>query len=201
MQIIKVSRLLAIGVLATGLAQAAKSGCERPPVPMIDSSSVTVASLRAEVRFALNRLGIMYARGRGVQKNSKLATQLFRQLALDGYPPAMVNLGTLYERGMAGRRNHRQAYAWIRAALVLGVPNEDYEATLFKLGMIAARLGTARTPSAELLASKIIAKIGERCEYSGGRYESASIPEARPICGSAGVQIGSSHQACVENVT
>jgi TPR repeat protein len=198
----RVARPLAFAVAAVALigTQEARADCQLPSVPTVDSSSLTDASLRAEDSFALNRLGIMYARGRGVQKNSKLAIELFRQLAMDGYPPAMVNLGTLYERGMAGRRDHRQAYAWIRAALALGVPKEDYDATLFKLGMIAARLGLSRTPAAERLAFNIIARIGERCEHSSNPYESASVPEAHPICGSAGAQIGSCHQACVEYV-
>jgi TPR repeat protein len=112
---------------------------------------------------SLNRTAIMYARGRGVAKNTPLASTLFRRMALDGYTPAMVNLGTMYEQGMTGRRDHRRAYAWIRAALALGVPKEDYEATLFKLGIIAGRMGTARLGGAEALAVSIADEIAGRC--------------------------------------
>ena len=184
------AQLLAYALLAFGLggAQIAEADCDPSGVPTIDLRSPTTASLRLgdhadsdgienrvnepsatstfENNFILNRLGIMYARGRGVPKSARLATKLFRQLAMDGYTPAMVNLGTLYERGRAGRRDHRQAYAWIRAALALGVPKEDYDATLFKLGMIAVHLGTGQTTSAERLALAIIDRIGERCGYS-----------------------------------
>jgi TPR repeat protein len=141
--------------------------------PTIDSRSPAPASYResAESNFILNRIGVMYAQGRGVPKSSMLATKLFRQLAMDGYTPAMVNLGALYERGVAGRRDHRQAYAWIRAALALGVPKADYDATLFKLGMIAARLGTAHTPLAERRALMIIENIAQRCERAEHSYE------------------------------
>jgi hypothetical protein len=190
-----VARPLTLAVLTLGFTagQSAIADCEPRRVPTIDSSSPTVASLRLSDRadtdrtqersdqaaasataasgYLINRLGIMYARGRGVPKSSRLATGLFRQVAMDGYTPAMVNLGTLYESGMTGRRSHRQAYAWIRAALALGVPKEDYDATLFKLGMIAARLGVARTTSAERLALTIIDRIGERCERSLNPYE------------------------------
>ena len=190
-----IAQLLAYALLAFGLgsAQIAEADCDPSGVPTIDVRSPTTASLRwgdpadsdgiqnrvnelsatstVENYFILNRLGIMYARGRGVPKSARLATKLFRQLAMDGYTPAMVNLGTLYERGRAGRRDHRRAYAWIRAALALGVPKEDYDATLFKLEMIAVHLGTAQTTSAERLALAIIGRIGERCEYSRTTYE------------------------------
>jgi len=184
------------------LAQIAKADCDPSGIPTIDSRSPSTASLRwedhadgdgiqnrvndpsatssDEQHFILNRLGIMYARGRGVPKSAKLARKLFRQLAMDGYTPAMVNLGTLYESGSAGRRDHRRAYAWIRAALALGVPKEDYDAALFKLGMIAVHLGTGRTTSAERQALAIIHRIGERCEYSPTSREDAVVLSSAP---------------------
>jgi TPR repeat protein len=166
-----VAQLPAYVLLAFGLggAQIAEADCDPSGVPTI-----------VESHFILNHLGIMYARGRGVPKSARLATKLFRQLAMDGYTPAMVNLGTLYERGSAGRRDHRRAYAWIRAALALGVPKEDYEVTLFKLGMIAVHLGTGETTSAERLALAIIQRIGERCEYSRTSYEDAVALSSAP---------------------
>jgi Sel1 repeat len=199
-----VAQGLAYALLAFGLggAQIAQADCAPSGVPTIDLRSPTTASLRlgdhadgdgiqnrvnepsatstAENNFILNRLGIMYARGRGVPKSARLATKLFRQLAMDGYTPAMVNLGTLYERGGTGRRDHRQAYAWIRAALDLGVPKEDYDATLFKLGMIAVHLGAAQTTSAERLALAIIDRIGERCEYSRTSHEDTVTLSSAP---------------------
>src|ERR1700733_10665608 len=82
----RVARPFAYALLTAGLlgAHAARADCDRTSVPTLDSSSLTLASLRAEDNFVLNRLGIMYARGRGVQKNSRLATEFFRQLQMDG---------------------------------------------------------------------------------------------------------------------
>jgi hypothetical protein len=198
------AQLPAYALLAFGLggAQIAEADCDPSGVPTINLRSPTTASLRwgdhadgdgiqnrvddpsatstVEGNFILNYLGIMYARGRGVQKSARIATKLFRQLAMDGYTPAMVNLGTLYERGSAGRRDHRRAYAWIRAALALGVPKEDYDATLFKLGMIAVHLGTGQTMSAERLALAIIHRIGERSEYSRTSCEDAVVLSSAP---------------------
>jgi hypothetical protein len=170
-----IARALVCALLVFGLGstQIAMADCAPVSVPTIDFRSLTPASYQesAENNFILNRIGIMYAQGRGVPKSSRLATKLFRQLAMAGYTPAMVNLGTIYERGIAGRRDHRQAYAWIRAALTLGVPKDDYEATLFKLGMIAARLGTAHTALAERRALMIIENIAQRCERAEHSYE------------------------------
>ena len=196
-----IARPMAFALLALGLAatQSALADCS---VPTIDSLSPTLTVLRwgdtsdrdwiqegknetvdstiAEKHFMLNQVGIMYARGRGVPKSSGLATKLFRQLAMDGYTPAMVNLGTLYEWGVARGRNHRQAYAWIRAALAFGVPKEDYDATLFKLGMIAARLSAAQMTSAERLALTIIERIGDRYERSGDAYQDTAALSLAP---------------------
>ena len=133
-----------------------------------------------DTKEAINRLGIQYARGRGVAKDYNVAFRMFRQLAEDGYTPGMVNLGTLYETGPIRLRNHRRAYAWIRAALTLGVPKEDYDATLFKLGMIAGRLGAAKVSGAERLAVSIVENVASHAESSAEQY--ADIPLTRESC-------------------
>src|ERR1700751_4654759 len=80
----------------------------------------------------LNLLGIRYARGQGVNRDPTLAMRLFLLSALNGYTPAMANVGTLYETGAAGRPNQYRAYAWVRAALSFGIPEEDHDATILK---------------------------------------------------------------------
>ena len=127
-----------------------------------------------DIRDAVNRLAIRYARGRGVAKNYNLAFKLFRELALEGYTPGMVNLGILYELGPAGRRDHRRAYAWIRAALALGVPKDDYEATLIKFGMVPGMLGRAKTRSAERLAVRITEAVTSQ-EAVASQCDSSSV--------------------------
>lgn len=111
---------------------------------------------------AMNHLGIRYARGRGVAKDSRAALKMFKMLAVEGYTPGMVNLGIAYELGLSGRRDHRRAYAWIRAALALGVPQDDYDATVFKLGIVVGKLGIARLGSADRLAAGIVEEIISR---------------------------------------
>ena len=78
----------------------------------------------------LNLLGIRYAKGNGVERNPGIAMRLFLRSAMRGYTPAMANLGTLYETGAMGHPNFQRAYAWVRAALSFGVPEEDHDATV-----------------------------------------------------------------------
>jgi Sel1 repeat-containing protein len=118
---------------------------------------------------ALNLLGIRYAKGQGVKKNPGLAMRFFLRSALQGYTPAMANLGTLYGIGATKRADFRRAYAWVRAALSFGVPEEDHDATVLKLGMIAARLGSDRIESAERLAEAIATRIVDSCKCSPGQ--------------------------------
>jgi hypothetical protein len=77
----------------------------------------------------------------------------------------MVNVGTLCEIGATGRPNQRRAYAWVRTALSFGVSEEDHDATVLKLGMIVARLGSDNIGAAERLAGSIATRV-ESCQCS-----------------------------------
>jgi hypothetical protein len=115
---------------------------------------------------ALNLLGIQYVKGRGVKSNPQMSMRYFLRSAMHGYTPAMANIGTLYENGATGHTDLRRAYAWVRTALAFGVPEEEHDTTVFKLGMIAARLGSDNIGRAEMLADVIAARIVETCECS-----------------------------------
>ena len=171
---------MALGLMLLAAAPPVLAACEPSDSLHGRGAKVLAESDRErdlDTKEAINRLGIQYARGRGVAKDYKIALRMFRQLALDGYTPGMVNLGTLYEMGPIGLRNHRRAYAWIRAALVLGVPKEDYDATLFKLGMIAGKLGAAKVSGAERLAVSIVENVTSHFESPPEQY--ADIPLTR----------------------
>jgi len=131
---------------------------------------------------ALNLLGIRYARGHGVKRNPRLAMRFFLRSAIQGYTPAMANLGIPYEIGAIGHSDFRRAYAWVRAALLFGVPEQDHDTTELKLWMIAQRLDPNRIESAERLASVIGIEIVERCKcFPGQEPELASNRELSKV--------------------
>jgi hypothetical protein len=111
---------------------------------------------------AMNGLGMMYALGRGVGKNYGMALDLFRRAALQGQVPGMVNVGLLYDRHTNRPGHSISAYAWLRTALSFGVPDEDRDANIFRLGMIASRIGEANAARAERLAGLLVEDIGQR---------------------------------------
>jgi TPR repeat protein len=127
---------------------------------------------------ALNLLGIRYAKGQGVKKNPRMAMRFFLRSAMQGYTPAMANLGTLYETGAVGHPNFQRAYAWTRTALLFGVPEEDHDATVLKLGMIAVRLGPHDIDRAETLAGAIATRIVDTCQCSPGQETELALNAA-----------------------
>ncbi|HUA26798.1 MAG TPA: hypothetical protein VMA54_21885 [Steroidobacteraceae bacterium] len=110
----------------------------------------------------MNQLGIQYARGCGVVKNYAIAVKWFRRSARQGYPPAMANLGTMYQVGRGLHRSYRSAYVWIRVALALGVPAQDHDATVFRLGMIASHLTPTGIARATRLAESITGRLTQQ---------------------------------------
>jgi TPR repeat protein len=108
---------------------------------------------------AMNALGVMYAQGLGVALDRRNAIKLFGQSAYLGSSSAMVNLGTLYAVGKGVKHDNRLAYAWLIAALAFGVSAEEHDATVYTLGITAARLGPNQLSRAQGLARKIAATI------------------------------------------
>jgi TPR repeat protein len=126
----------------------------------------------------LNLLGIQYARGRGVKRNPRMAMKIFVRAAIRGYTPAMANLGTLFEIGSFGAPDLQRAYAWLRAALSFGVPEQDHDATVMKLGMIAARPDASAITRSESMAEALARQIVDACNCSPGRETELALKAA-----------------------
>src|ERR1700722_83553 len=156
-------------------ARPARAGASPRGISSVSHNSVSIGPAASISKFdqrdlsALNLLGIRYAKGQGVNRDPGLAIRFFLLAALKGYTPAMANVGTLYEAGATGRPNQHRAYAWVRSALSFGVPEEDHDATVLKLGMIAARLGSSHIGAAERLAGALATRVVETCQCSPGQ--------------------------------
>ena len=58
------------------------------------------------------RLGLMYHRGQGVQRDHKTAAQWYELAAKQGHPRAQSHLGKYYEIGQGVPQNYKMAVKW-----------------------------------------------------------------------------------------
>lgn len=69
---------------------------------------------------AMNRLGLLYASGQGIQQNDKEAFYWFKRAAKLGDVDAMTNLANAYYRGDGVLKNRECDLYWMRRAARLG---------------------------------------------------------------------------------
>ncbi len=65
-------------------------------------------------------LGVMYAKGQGVQESAAIAAAWFRRAASRGYGPAQVALSDAFARGSGVSQDIGDAYFWALAATIGG---------------------------------------------------------------------------------
>ena len=89
---------------------------------------------------AMNSLGLMYDTGIGVAQDHHVAAALIKRSAALGYGPAMANLGSMYERGDGVGADPVEAYAWLDAALMAGLPAQARDVIVYRMGAMSTRL-------------------------------------------------------------
>lgn len=74
------------------------------------------------------KLGVQYASGKGVARDIKKAVYWFRKAAKQGYPPAEMQLGILYQFGLVPpyKINLKKAIYWLEAASKQGYGQAQY---------------------------------------------------------------------------
>ena len=70
----------------------------------------------------------------GITRSNEIATKLYHQAAILGYPPAQVIMGNKYVAGRGVRRDYARALQWYTSAAELNYPEAE-----FKLGEMYAR--------------------------------------------------------------
>lgn len=65
---------------------------------------------------AQNKVGVLYATGRGVKREPKTALQWFLKAAEQGNMDAHINVGRMYEQGHGVARDRPKAYLWYHMA-------------------------------------------------------------------------------------
>ena len=71
-------------------------------------------------RRAQYQLGLLYARGDGVQKNLVRARELLHKAAMQGHPKAQFYLGQMYAFGDGGEKDNVKATMWFWLATTMG---------------------------------------------------------------------------------
>lgn len=66
------------------------------------------------------QLGLLYARGSGVEKNLAQAHQLLRAAAMQGHHRAQYYLGHMYGRGDGVKKDFQEAFVWFWLAASYG---------------------------------------------------------------------------------
>lgn len=91
-------------------------------------------------------LGIDYAKGESVPKDSAASLQWFRKSAQSGFAPAQLILGVLYAEGGDVPRDDREALKWLSLAGQQGL----FEAQTLLISFYSEGRGTPKNPAAAL---------------------------------------------------
>ena len=100
--------MLSLFLLLTGMSVAAEDLAQI--MELADNGQAT----------AQDKLGIMYANGNGVPKNSNRAVELFRKSADQGLPSAQFHLALSYQNGHGVKQNYTEAARWFLMAAQQG---------------------------------------------------------------------------------
>ena len=77
------------------------------------------------------QLGILYARGDGVELDYDAAAKWFKAAADQGLARAQFDMGVLYERGRGVQIDHTRAASWYLKAAEAGYPLAEYNLAVF----------------------------------------------------------------------
>jgi TPR repeat protein len=80
---------------------------------------------------AQTNLGVLYSKGRWVERDYKEAVRWYRKAAGQGYARAQTNLGVMYEKGQGVEQDYEEAVRWYRKAA-----EQTYAHAQFNLGLM-----------------------------------------------------------------
>ena len=101
---------------------------------------------------AQERLGFMYATGRGVRQDYAEAVKWFRKAARQGHAKAQQRLGTMYSVGRGIRQDYVQAHMWFNLAASRLARGSVREKTIRVREALAAKMTPAQIAEAQRLA-------------------------------------------------
>lgn len=144
-------------------------------------------------------LGAMFAEGKGVPRDDKVAFTWFKRAAEQGDPNAQYNLGASYAQGLGVARNDAEAAKWFKRAAEQGmayaqlnlgllyaagsgVPQDSVESmTWLQLALFALPPGAARSDVAKAMQDVSEKMTSEQREEARERARAwKAKPETKP---------------------
>ncbi|ADV42653.1 SEL1-like repeat protein [Bacteroides helcogenes] len=111
---------------------------------------------------ALDFLGYMYERGKGVEKNYAIALNLYKKGEARNYAPCLTNIGRLYREGHGVTQNLNTAYTYFMKAAEQN--NSDGEYWVYNAKQLGE--GTEKDLSGALAYAERAANHGEKWLYT-----------------------------------
>ena len=128
---------------------------------------------------AQNNLGLMYAQGRGVPRNTTRAAEFWLQAAQQDHPIAQFNLALAYFRGEGLPQDKVEAGPWFRRAAGLGLADAQFAlGQVTRLGLIAPKDEAGALKWYEMAAAQGHEKAREQAELLRAR---GVRPAASPL--------------------
>ena len=116
--------------------------------------------------YAIDRLGLMYLNGDGVEADPEKTVYWFRKGAEAGYSNHMFNLGLFYAKGYGVQRNFSLAAEWMEKAEEYGDPDAEIEAKQYRAlaeWLVQAEKGDA---DAQADAAEAFMKLGKSLDQA-----------------------------------
>jgi TPR repeat protein len=111
---------------------------------------------------AQNRLGELYAKGRGVTQDYAQARAWYEKAAEKGHPLAQNNLAELYFAGLGGPPDYVRAYMWVNLA-VAHMQGEEQKQAIQNRDDVAQRMSPAQVTEAKRLSEQCRIKKFKGC--------------------------------------
>ena len=111
---------------------------------------------------AQNRLGELYAKGRGVPQDYAQARAWYEKAAAQGHPLAQNNLAELYFAGLGGPPDYVRAYMWVNLA-ASHMQGEEQKQAIDNREDVAQRMTAAQVTEAKRLSEQCRSKKFKGC--------------------------------------
>lgn len=147
--------LFAILILPVG------EGAAFPPPESKDLHALQAQATQGDVE-AQNRLGELYAKGRGVPQDYTQARAWYEKAAAQGHSLAQNNLAELYFAGLGGAPDYVRAYMWVSLAAT-HMQGEEKKQAEENREDVAQRMTSAQVIEAKRLSEQCRIKKFKGC--------------------------------------